>query len=297
MVEETPSRMKVGYRIAIDEETEVDLLPVGLRDENNVTIDDDYSRKISFHSPSMFTAEHDSSYMQLNLSYEPTLLNRLNYVNVASYLAHVFVSYGIGVRGLGGVLPSHWEISQKYDTLVMPAKWAYLLWAPILTFEAIFAGAQLLKDFRSRPIIQDGTGYFFFYTCLIQTAWTLFFSLRLFIPSFLCVVAAFASLASLLVSQHRSQVRGRQSWVEYWMFRFPFFLHCGWMAVMVAVNFTWLCRNETSNIGTQLAVDMITLAVLLPLATFLLWSGDHLTTDFVIPSVIVWSYVSNEWRS
>jgi hypothetical protein len=293
MVEETPSRMTVGYRILSDE----NLSPVHvLRDENDITIDDDYSRKISFHNPSLYTAEHDSSYFDLNLSLEPTILNGLNYLNVASYLAHLFVSYGIGVWGLGGILPTRWEISQEYETLITPARWAYYLWTPILVFQAFFALAQLLRDFRARPIVQDGTGYFFFYTCLIQTAWTLFFSFRLFIPSFICVVAAFVSLASLLVSQHCSQVRGQHSWVEYWLFRFPFFLHCGWMAVMVVVHFSLLCRHETSSIGTQIAADMIAIAVLLPVATFLLWSGEHLAIDFCIPSVIIWSYVSYESR-
>lgn len=221
----------------------------------------------------------------------PARLNGLNYLNVLSYMLNVFVSYGIGVWGLGGILPTRWEVSQECRTLVTPALWAYWIWAPILAFEALFACAQLFPHYRARPIIQQGTGFFFFYTCLIQTAWTLFFAFKLYIFSFVSVVAALASMASLLASQHYSQIRGRKSLVEYWLFKFPFYLHTGWLILCSVVQFSMMFRHFSSDVGIQLAADVVALGVMLPVATFFL-TGKPNGPDFVIPVVIIWSYVS-----
>jgi hypothetical protein len=227
-----------------------------------------------------------------NSNRRPAKLNGLNYLNVLTYLIHVFVSYGIGVWGLGGLVQTRWDIAKQYETLISPAEWAYYLWAPILFSEAIFVIAQLFPHYRARPIIQQGTGYFFFYTCLIQIAWTLFFAFKIFVFSFVAVVAALLCLASLLAKQQLTQVRGQKSLVEYWLFRFPFYLHAGWLILCGVVQFSLLFRQMTSNIGVQLAADIVALGAMLPAATFFL-TGQPSGPDFVIPLVIVWSYVSS----
>jgi hypothetical protein len=227
-------------------------------------------------------------------------LNGLNYLNVLTYGLNAFVSFCIGYAGLWGVLPTRWQISKDYETLVTPAEFAYYLWAPILVFELIFALAQLLPNYRARPIIQQGTGYFFFWTCFIQTAWTLFFAFEWFICSFICAVIALLSLASLLASQHyycvmngrsanHSNTRSRR--LEYWLFRFPFYLHCGWLIMCTIVQFSIIFRYYTSNIGVQLSADIFSLGIMLPAATFFL-TGQPSGPDFVIPIVVIWSYVS-----
>ena len=163
-------------------------------------------------------------------------------------------------------------------------------WTVAIT-EAIFAIAQLTPNYRARPIIQQGTGFFFFYTCLVQTAWTILFSFKLFTLSFVAAVLALLSMAWLLASQHFSRVRGRKSLIEYWLFRFPFYLHCGWLILCSVVQFSLLFRHLTSNVGVQLAADVVALGAMLPAATFFL-TGQPSGPDFVIPLVIIWSYVS-----
>jgi hypothetical protein len=222
---------------------------------------------------------------------EPARLNWLNYLNFVTYLANLFVAYGIGVWGLGGLVPTRFAITLENKTLITPAEWSYYLWVPILLSEAVFTVFQLFPHYRARPIIQDGTGFFFFYTCVIQTAWTLFFSFRLFILSFVAVVAALMCMASLLASQHYSQTHGRRSRVEYWLFKFPFYLHCGWLILCSVVQFSLLFKHYTSNVGVQLAADIVALGFMLPAATFFL-TGQPSGPDFVIPLVIIWSYVS-----
>jgi len=240
--------------------------------------------------PPRLRLESDMVTPLLNQRRDTAHLNGLNYLNVLTYFLNVFVSYGIGVWGLGGRLPKRVDVFEESETLITPARWAYFLWCPILVFEAIFAIAQLAPHYRARPIIQQGTGFFFFYTCLIQTAWTLFFSFRLYTLSFVAVVCALLSMAFLLASQHFSRVRGRKSLVEYWLFRFPFYLHCGWLILCSVVQFSILFRHLTSNVGVQLAADVVALGAMLPAATYFL-TGQPSGPDFVIPLVIVWSYI------
>lgn len=224
-------------------------------------------------------------------------LSGLNYLNFVTYLAHLFVNWGIGVGGLFGVLETRWEILRKYETLLTPCEWAYYLWAPILIMEGVFAFCQMLPRFRARPIIQvGGTGFYFFYTFLIQTAWTLFFSFKLFIPSFVTVVAALLSLITLLVLQQSTLGDGGGtglfSWTEYILFRFPFYLHTGWMVLMTADHFSLLFRHFTpNNIAIQLTTDIVGLGGMLAIAVVCLYQ-PRFRKDFVIPMVILYSYVS-----
>ena len=234
--------------------------------------------------------EHDDDLTPFLLSTHTTRINGLNLLNVAAYLMHLIVSYGVGVWGLDGLVDTRVEIAQEYETLVTPSPWAYYIWIPILMTETVFVTAQLFPEFRSTPIIQQGTSFFFFYTCLLQTGWTLFFAFKLFIFSFVCVVLVVISLASLLTSQHWAQIRGRKSFEEFWLFRFPFCLHFAWMVVMACNDFAILIRYEFKHdIDTQLASDIVAMGILLPVACFFMLRTEG--PNFIIPGVILWSYV------
>ena len=248
-------------------------------------------------------------------------LNGLNYLNVITYVLNVFTSYFIGVRGLFGILPTRRDIFIEYETLVTPADYAYYLWAPILVFEFFFATAQLFPHYRARPIIQQGTGLYFFWACIIQTIWTICFAMKWFISSFVAVCLALLCLVLLLASQHYNCLsapttrggggmtgtmggflssssssgptqRRKESLSEYWLFRFPFYLHCGWLLVCTVVQFSMVFRYRfTGSSGAQLMADIVALGVLLPPSTFFL-TGQSSGPDFVIPVVIIWSYIS-----
>jgi len=246
-----------------------------------------FSEKVLTQRESSLDDESDDVFTPLLFPEEPTVLNGLNILNVLTFIMHCFVSWGIGSWGLGGLLPTTGEIVAEYETLVTPDRWAYYMWVPILVLEAVFVISQLLPEFRSRPVVQDGTSYLFFYTCLIQTGWTIFLCFRLVVLSFVSVVLAWLALASLLGRQHFTQIRGRQSHVEYWLFRLPFYVHFGWISVMVVVHFSLLVRHYDSSFSTQLAADIVALAILMPVACHFLLQQE---ANFVIPTVIVWSY-------
>ena len=227
---------------------------------------------------------------------EPAQLNGLNFLNVVSYAAHIAVSLGIGVWGLDGILDNRVDIILRHETLVTPAVWAYYIWIPILLAETVFAVAQLLPEYRARSVVQDGTGFFFFYTCLLQIVWTICFAFELFILSFVAVILTTLCLASLLTAQSFSTPRGRnKNRMEFWLFRFPFRLHFGWIVVMAAVHLALLVRFESDYTPAHLTGDMMALGLLLPVACYYLIQQTD-KNDFVVPAVILWAYVGIAWR-
>jgi hypothetical protein len=301
MAAESPSAFSAEY-FPLDDERDgepVDILsPVPFRDEAG--LHNDLSERIYFDEETFETRdESDSVPLLQNYNSERSSSSRrytgqlsgLNYLNAVTYVAHLFVSWGIGVWGLDGVLDTRWDISMRYETLVTPAKWAYYLWAPILILEGFFAVAQLTPHYRARPIIQAGTGFFFFYTFLIQTAWTLFFSFELFVCSFVAVLGALVTLGSLLASQKSALMGQKQSILEYCLFCFPFYLHTGWMVLMTVDHLSLLSRALEASIGLQLATDIFSLGIMLAVAALCCLASPS-WQDFVIPIVILWSYVS-----
>lgn len=274
--------------------------------------DDDHDRRNHPRPDSSFHGEHmEDSYTsspnnQNGTSRRPLYyssrrrapLNGLNYLNVVTFALHLFVSWGIGVWGLRGHIPTRWEIANRYETLVAPTAWTLWIWYPILVLEGVFTVAQLLPYYRARPIVQAGTSYYFFYTFVASTAWTLFYSFQFFILSFVSVLVALLSLVRLLASQQASLVGvstssgGRRlgsRLTEYYLFRFPFYLHAGWMACLASQHFSLLFRSYQAGTSLQVAIDVVSLAWLLPTALVFL-ACPHFK-DFVIPLVVVWSYV------
>ena len=207
------------------------------------------------------------------------------------------VWYGVVVAGWLG----H-DRHTEHETLVTPSHWsAHYLWVPVLVLEAVFCLAQLLPHYRTRPVV-SATGFFFFYTVLLQITFTFLYRFGLLIFSFVALVATLVALLSLLVAQHYQEHHhgnsregaggegGAVVAVEYALFRLPFFLHAGWVIIMLVDHFALLFRRYDANDpALQLGVDVVALAVLLPIAVAALLGPAR---DFVIPSVILWSYVS-----
>lgn len=245
-------------------------------------------------------------------------LSGLNILNALTYAVHIVIWWTCGVWGMDHHMYTHWEQTQQHETLITPATWAvHYLWVPIMIMEAIFTVAQLLPHYRARPIITSGTSYFFFYTVLLQITYTLLFGFGLFVFSFISIVLALFALLSLLTSQqyhgsassalppsNRGFIRALSGgqisngrWlnshhmIEYVLFSFPFYLHTGWLILMAVDHFSLLFRRYNSAIDAQLASDIVGLGVLLVAAIYALNQPMAMGPDFVIPTVILWSYV------
>jgi len=154
----------------------------------------------------------------------------------------------------------------------------------------MFSFAQLIPTFRARPIVQEGTGYFFVYTCLSQIAWAIFFSFRMFLVSFVCICVTFGSLIFLRLSQNlccrNSMIQNRK---EYWLFQFPFELHLGWTMVVLAVNLSLFSTQAGGKNSLELPLAIILMSIMLLMAFF--FAGIVSNPDFVIPFVMIWAFL------
>jgi hypothetical protein len=278
-------------------------------------------------------SEYYYSQQQQRRNSEKPELSGLNLLNAFTYTIHILLWWTCGVWGIRHRIYTHFEQTEHHETLLTPATFcAHYIWVPIMIFEAIFTIAQLLPHYRARPIITSGTSYFFFYTVLLQIAYTLLYGFGLFVFSFICIVLALISLLSLLASQqyhgsadpiatstttattpyshhnhHQYQLGfmrtlsggniGNGRWfsshrmMEYVLFSFPFYLHAGWLILMAVEHFCLLFRRYHSAIDAQLASDIVGLGILLATAIYALNQPIAMGPDFVIPTVILWSYV------
>ena len=164
-----------------------------------------------------------------------------------------------------------------------------VVWVPILFFEGVFCIAQITSSFRGRPIVIEGVGYFFIYACMAQIAWTMFFSFCLFMLAFISQIIILASLTCLLISQYFSRSR-EESRREYWLMRFPFSIHIGWILVSTALNWNVLSLEYGASESAQLAGAIVCTALLLTVA--FLFLGSMTRSSLVVPAIIIWAFVS-----
>eukprot|EP00519_Triparma_laevis_P007148 CAMPEP_0182499328 /NCGR_PEP_ID=MMETSP1321-20130603/7515_1 /TAXON_ID=91990 /ORGANISM="Bolidomonas sp., Strain RCC1657" /LENGTH=301 /DNA_ID=CAMNT_0024703507 /DNA_START=45 /DNA_END=950 /DNA_ORIENTATION=+ len=197
-------------------------------------------------------------------------LTKLNYVNLVAYGLNVLFTYGIGVAGLFN-LPDNTVLSEKYQTLVTPIGWAFSIWGPIFISEAIFTLAQLLPKYRDNAIVVDGVGYWYAAVCLAQIFWTLSFSLEHLWLAAIFMFTILAFLAKLVSSCYK--LGAAETNGQYWLFKFPFELHLGWIIAASFVNFSvlFVAYGADDNEPTQLAVAVLSLAGVVAAALYLLF--------------------------
>lgn len=196
-------------------------------------------------------------------------LSKLNYVNLAAYIFNVIFTYGIGVAGIGG-LPNNSDLSLKYQTLVTPIGWAFSIWGPIFISQAIFTVAQLLPKYRSSPLVTEGVGYWYALVCLAQSIWTISFSLEVNWLAFIFMFTILGFLAQLNKSQYNIEAPTNGQW---WLFKFPFQLHIGWIIAASFVNFSVLlvAYGSDDNMSHQISVAICSLGCVWAIALYVLF--------------------------
>jgi len=210
-------------------------------------------------------------------------LNYLNYLNLIGYILNCFFVFG--AEDIFGY-PSNAELSDKYPTILTPGGWAFAIWAIIFTAEGIFAVTQMVPKYRDHPMVQDGVKFWYFVSCLVQSGWTLAFGYEVIILSLIFMVSILLSLFMILVNQNNLESDDRTVG-EYWLFRFGFAVHCGWIISATCLNVGVVAVNELASVEAQtnLAIVCLVFIVLCSFAaTFL---PKH--PIFAIPGVACWT--------
>ena len=201
-------------------------------------------------------------------------------VTFTGILAPSFGAFSPGSSSTG-------EISGRFfrDVYIIPADYAFAIWAPIYLGFLLFAVVQALPAQRDNPRFA-ATRLWLAGTALLNTAWIEIFDALLFGLSAVVIVLM---LAVALV-MHRTMGIGRVKvyGVERFV-RFPFSLYAGWLTVATIVNVAGvLAVNGWDGFGVPYpvwGVVMLLVAAAIVLTTRLRWR------DPVYGGVLVWACV------
>jgi benzodiazapine receptor len=220
-----------------------------------------------------------------------TQLNLINYANLLAYIANVLVTYSVG----NGVLPgaqSNSELSDKYQTLVTPAGYAFAIWGIIFLSQAIFTVAQLLPSVRAVDLVQKGVGWNYVFVCLAQIVWSFVFAYEYIEVSVVAMITILIFLVRTVLSQIKvvsNEDELTTSTRDYWLLQFPFSIHCGWITAASFVNISVVAVKLQASATVQFCTAIASLVTLLLIAGVALFYG---ASEYVIPSVLVWATVS-----
>lgn len=211
-------------------------------------------------------------------------LQTLNYVNVAAYLSNFLVVFGSTRAGL----PDNAELSNKYQTLVTPAPYAFAIWGIIFTAELIWTIAQVLPNYRSNEQVIKGVGYNFAFACLAQCAWTIAFGLEKMVLSLICMICILIPLLKILVTTSLTSTK-KTTIADYWKFKFPFHIHAAWIMAATLVNFNVVAVAYNAPSAVQTTVGWVSLVILFAAGIFAVVPKQNYHRAYVVPSVGAWA--------
>jgi translocator protein len=168
---------------------------------------------------------------------------------------------------------------------VTPKSTAFAIWGIIFAFQAIFVILQLLPRYRGKAIVQQGVSYWYIATCLTQVGWTFAFAYEQILLSLVAITLVWLSLVGLVYSQYYTVSEG--SLVEFWLFRFPFSIHCGWLTAASTVNVSLLLVDQNVSAPMQLAVGIVSLAYLHAVSVWVVFGVQR--ANYTIAAVLAWA--------
>jgi len=220
-----------------------------------------------------------------------TKLNHKNWINLIAYLLNMGFTYAVGTATLTPGASTIGDLSDKYQTIITPSGRAFTIWAVIYIFQAIFTIAQFFRKFRGHAMVQQGVSYWYLLVCLSQVGWTFAFSYEQIPLSMAFMIAILGGLYGLLYSQYYTESDG--SLWEFWLLRFPFCIHAGWITAATALNVSVVVVWKAALAATQLAFGIVSLAVLHAISVWVLFNlkkGPNYTMACVISWANGWIY-------
>jgi len=211
------------------------------------------------------------------------LTKNLNYLNLAGYVLNTFVTFFASpIFHLADIS----QQSASYQTLITPAAYAFSIWGIIFTTQGIFAAVQMHPAFRNLEIIQDGVKYWYFITCVMQSLWV-FIALgtHQFILSTLVMIGILISLVNIVENQRK--IHASVSTKEYWLFQFPFEIHCGWIYAASAITLNMCGIRMGAGAEMQFGMAILTMAGLVVIIFRYLERTPR--PNYTIPLVLAWA--------
>jgi hypothetical protein len=247
----------------------------------------------------------------------------INTANLVGYAVNISTSYLGGVAGAFG--KSNVELSYQYQTLITPsASYFGYIWGLIFLSQGFFVAAQLLPKYKDHVLVQKGVGFWYFFTCVAQSAWTVSFGFEFMATAFVAMVAILLCLMTILnrqwgvIDEHE---RNNESdpWLlannavsafeeekresiapppsfAYWLLRFPFAVHAGWIAPATPLMLSVVMVYYKVDIQVELWTAVMGIAMLFGMSMGLLLRQDKGAPSYVFPAVVAYAFVGVAWE-
>ena len=173
-----------------------------------------------------------------------------SWLNFLAYLVNLGITYGSLTGAFG---KTNEELSEKYQTLVTPAGWAFSIWGLIFIWEGVFAVAQMFPTLGGSPVVNTMTPWWIC-ACGFQIAWTLVFAQDIIPASLVCMLGI---LVCLLTGIIRTDFLPEISVKEYFLLRAPFSLHSGWIIAASSLNINVYADSTRATNTSLLMVAMV----------------------------------------
>ena len=210
------------------------------------------------------------------------------YLNVVAFTINVVITFLVG-NGIPGT-QSNEVLSSKYQTLVTPVGWAFSIWAIIFGSQLVFTIVQTHPSFRGHRLVQDGVGYSYIGVCLAQATWGLVFGFEIINLSVAFMLLILYFLVRIVMNQDKVDRDDAHINRDFFLFVFPFRIHCGWIVAASLVNINLVLVKNTASATAQFYTALVSLGCLLVIALTCLFAS--VSTDYVIPCVLAWAAVS-----
>lgn len=209
----------------------------------------------------------------------------MNLLNIGYCFLSTLFNVGIGLCGMFG-LPTYADQSVHYPTIISPSPYfIVVIWAVIFASQGIFTIFQVTPVLRARPQVQDGVKYYYGLASFLQVLYTLTYNTEMMAISVFIAFGVVASLRSLVQSQNVAQADN--TWAEYWLLRFPFHLHLGWMyyVFLLTLQNTFVYLNVNNYV--QMISGGISIALIITLSLYhLFWANKPLR---IVPPVLLFA--------
>lgn len=217
-------------------------------------------------------------------------LNIYNYANVVAFA----LSWALNSNFAEGPGREGWaifsgmdELQRRYESIVNPIGYTYLIAHIILLLEGVFTVCQLLPKHRQTVLVQDCVKWWFLSSAVAQLFWSIALSFENVFAGFFGIIfmgIMFYSVTRILQSQAKASDKS-QTPEEYWLLRFPFSVHFGWVFAVFVMSINGFFSEF--GLWLQLIVGYISLAAFGAVAYKLLFKNGP-SPNYVIPSTIAW---------
>jgi len=193
-----------------------------------------------------------------------------------------------GADKIGG-LPDNATLSDKYQTLITPAPYAFAIWGIIFTSELVFVIAQALPAYRSHPIVIKAVSYNFALASLAQCLWTIAFGIEYLLLSLIFMIGIFLPLLRILFKTASTHEFPAVNKKEYWLLKFPFEIHGAWILAATCLNVNVLFVGAGASAKVQTVVGWTCLGLLFAIGVYACIKKRTYNRVWTIPCVVAWA--------